>query len=128
MKSDLIMLTVDMRFLEERTDQAIQLLVSVSGRIEAKSGSKDCFIMRDSTSKTQVRYSEAWESEEAFRRHLLSEEFRRVLFVMEMCCKEPLVTIGNFSGRTGLAYLQQICEWQDSGAPSLADKPREKTA
>jgi hypothetical protein len=29
---------------------------------------------------------------------------------MDMCCEEPQVVIGNLSGRSGIAYLQELRE------------------
>jgi quinol monooxygenase YgiN len=115
MKSDVVTLTIDMRFPPESIDQAIQLLVSGSGRIEAKPGCGESLIARDSVEENRVRYSETWATDAALQRHLQSEEFRRVLFAMDMCCEEPQVAIGNFAGHTGLLYLQQLCDRQKTG-------------
>jgi len=115
MKSDVVTLTIDMRFAAENINQAVQLLVSGSGRIEAKPGCMDCLVSRDSISESRVRYSETWNPESAFLRHLQSEEFRRVLFAMDMCSEEPQVAIGKFAGHTGLVYLQQLCDRQGAG-------------
>ena len=40
----------------------------------------------------------------------VSEEVHRGLITMEMCCEEPEVEIGNFSGHSGLTYLQQLSD------------------
>ena len=44
----------------------------------------------------------------AFRKHLRSEEFRRVLMAMDMCCEEPKVLVGNLSGGSGMDYLREL--------------------
>lgn len=115
MKSNVVSLSIDMRLAPERIDQAIQLLVSVGGRIEANPGCTDCLVSRDSILNDRVRYSESWISEDAFHRHLKSEEFRHVLYAMDMCREEPQVVIGNFAGHTGLVYLQKLCDRQGAG-------------
>ena len=51
---------------------------------------------------------EEWESAEAFRRHIRSEEFRRVLVAVDMCCEEPQIVIGNLSGHSGMEYLRKL--------------------
>lgn len=115
MKSDVVTLSIDMRFAPEKIGQAIQLLVSVGGRIEAKPGCLDCLVSRDSISENRMRYSESWASEPPLLRHLQSDEFQRVLLAMDMCCEEPQVAIGNFSGQTGLLYLQELCVRREAG-------------
>lgn len=115
MKADGITLTVNMHFATERIDQAIQLLVSVGGRVEAKPGCQTFSVSRDAVDGDCVHYKETWTTETAFQRHLQSEEFQRVLVTMDMCSEEPQVAIGNFDGHTGLSYLQQLCDRQDVG-------------
>lgn len=115
MKSDVVTLTLDLFFPAEGIGEAIPLLASGCGRIEAKSGCLDSMVARDTLEESRVRYTETWTSEEMFLRHLRSEEFRRVLLVMDMCSEEPGVSIGNFTGHTGLLYLQQLCDRQGAG-------------
>ncbi len=115
MKTDAVTLTIDMRFDPGKAGQAIELLTFGSGRIEAKTGCRECLVTRDAAEGNRVRYSESWASESAFQRHLQSEEFRLVLVAMELCREEPEVVVGNFSGHVGLVYLQQLCARQGAG-------------
>ena len=58
-----------------------------------------------------VHYLEEWESAEALsRRHVRSEEFRRVLIAMDLCCEEPRIVTGNLSGHIGMEYLRKLRE------------------
>ena len=74
----------------------------------AKSGCQAWTVARDASDPNRVRYSEIWHSESAFQKHAQSDDFRRVLVAMDMCCGEPRVVIGNLSGRSGMAYLQEL--------------------
>jgi quinol monooxygenase YgiN len=60
-----------------------------------------------------VHYVEEWDSAEAFRQHLQSEEFRRVLIALDLCCEEPRIMVGNLSGEIGMAYLRKLREEGD---------------
>jgi quinol monooxygenase YgiN len=115
MKSDVVTLSIDLRFTEENAAQAIQLLVAGCGRTEAKPGCQQCRVCKDTVKGNRVRYTESWNTQADFDRHLQSEEFRRVLVALDMCCEEPEVAVGNFSGHTGLLHLQQMRERCDSG-------------
>lgn len=110
MKSDVVTLTIDLHFTAENAAQAIQLLRSGCGRTEAKPGCQQCRVSKDTVEGNRVRYTEIWNTQAGFDRHLQSEEFRRVLVALDMCCEEPEVAVGNFSGHTGLLHLQQMCE------------------
>jgi quinol monooxygenase YgiN len=97
-----------MRFAASEVDPAVRLLLSTVGRTEAKEECRSCSVARDAIERGQIRYNEVWDSESAFGRHVGSEEFRRVLVAMDMCCEEPSVTFGTFSGRTGIAQLRSL--------------------
>ena len=104
-----------MRFNPRDAEQALGLLKSVVGPTEAAPGCQDCFVARDALEETHVRYSEAWESDAAFSKHLRSEEFRRVLVAIDLCREKPQVLIGGLSGRRGMAYLQELVTKQGRG-------------
>jgi quinol monooxygenase YgiN len=97
-----------MRFSPADANSAVQLLLSAVGRTEAELGCQACTVARDAADENRVRYSETWDSEAAFQRHVQSEEFRRVLVAMDMCCEEPQVVVGNLSGQRGMTHLQEL--------------------
>ena len=100
--------SVNMHFLRADLDSALRLLHSVVGVTEAAFGCRACTVIQDATDETQVHYSEVWDSRDAFHDHVKSEEFRRVLLAMDMCCEEPEVYVANLSGRKGLAHLRAL--------------------
>ncbi|MDF7799689.1 antibiotic biosynthesis monooxygenase [Pontiellaceae bacterium B1224] len=120
MKSEVVTLSIDLHFTAENAPQAIQLLISGCGKTEAKPGCQQCRVTKDTVKGNRVRYTEAWNTQADFDRHLQSEEFRRVLVALDMCSEEPEVSVGNFSGHTGLRYLQNLCDRIDSEQPGAA--------
>jgi quinol monooxygenase YgiN len=76
---------LSMRFSPGDVERAIKMLLSSVGATEAKRGCLTCSVARDTTDEDLVRYSEMWDSEPEFQRHVQSEEFRRVLLAMDMC-------------------------------------------
>lgn len=112
-ESSFVTCFIDMRFLPEHLAQAVQLLLSTVGRTEVLPECRSCTVARDASEEGMVHYSETWDSEAAFRQHLKSEIFRRVLTAMDMCREEPQVTVGNLSGHTGVAHLRAIRDRHD---------------
>jgi quinol monooxygenase YgiN len=106
----LVTCSIDMRFTPQDVDDAVQLLLSVSGSIQAKRGCHACRVWIDAADAGVIHYSEEWESREAFHRNVRSEEFRRVLISVDMGCEEPQIVIGNLSGQGAMAYLLQLRE------------------
>jgi quinol monooxygenase YgiN len=105
-----VTMSIAMRFAPANMDPARQLLLSGIECTQAKPDCHECMVALDATDHSQVHYHEAWQTEAAFHRHIQSPEFRRVLAAMDMCCEEPSVTIGNLSGRSGIAHLQALYE------------------
>jgi len=102
--------SIDMRFPSRAVDHAVRLLLSVKGNIQAKRGCRACGVGMEADDSGLVHYREEWESAEAFRQHVRSEEFRRVLIAMDMCCEEPRIVVGNLSGHIGMAHLRTLRE------------------
>ena len=105
-----------MCFSPDDLECGLNLLLSSVGFTEANQGCQGCSVARDVVDANLIHYEETWASEAGFQRHVRSEEFRRVLLTMDMCCEEPQVTVGTLSGRRGIAYLQELCEGQSGGA------------
>jgi quinol monooxygenase YgiN len=102
--------SIDMRFGSKDLDHAVQLLLSVKENIQAKHGCRECRIGMDAADAGLVHYLEEWESAELFQKHVRSEEFRRVLIAMDLCCEEPRVVTGDLSGHIGMEYLRKLRE------------------
>ena len=110
--------SIEFQLAPGELESAVQLLLSVVGHTEAKPGCRSCSVARDAGREGRVRYEETWSSEASFHQHVRSEEFRRVLVAMDMCCEEPQVVIGNLSGRSGLDCLRELREAEE-GQPGL---------
>lgn len=115
-KMDVVVVTcsVDMHFSLKDVAVAVPLLLSGVSRTEAKAGCLACSVARDAVDPARVRYSETWSNETAFRRHVQSQDFQRVLAAMDLCCEEPQVVVGNLAGHRGIAYLQHLRDHQET--------------
>ena len=99
--------SIDMRFESKDMEHAVQLLLSVRRNIQAKRGCRACEVGMDAADAGLVHYLEEWESAEDFHQHVRSEEFRRVLIAVDLCCEEPKIVVGNLSGHTGMEHSAQ---------------------
>jgi quinol monooxygenase YgiN len=97
-----------MRFGVRQLPQAVDLLSSVIDRTCSKPKCRSCRVERDVTDETLIHYTETWDSDDAFQRHLHSPEFWRVLLTMDLCCEEPEISIGDLSNRQGMDVLREL--------------------
>lgn len=105
---DLKMCSITMHYSPEKLDAAAKLLFSVVGQIEVKPGCRRCLVGRCMGEDCCIAYQEMWDSEKAFRRHIRSEEFQRVLAAMDLCDQEPGVMIGTLTGNCGIEFLRKL--------------------
>ena len=102
--------SIDMRFDPKDVNHAIRMLLSVRGSIQAKRGCRACEVGMEASEPGLVHYREEWETEDVFQQHVQSEEFRRVLIALDLCCEEPRIVVGNLSGHSGMEYLRKLLE------------------
>ena len=100
--------SIDMHFPRADLDEAMRLLHSVVGVTEARQGCRACTVIQDAVDDSRVLYSEVWDSRNRFHEHVRTDEFRRVLLAMDMCCEQPQVFVENLAGRRGLAHLRTL--------------------
>jgi quinol monooxygenase YgiN len=111
---------IDMRFASKDVDHGVLLLLSVKESIAAKHGCLACKVGMDAADAGLVHYLEEWESAELFHKHVRSEEFRRVLIAVDLCCEEPRIMTGDLSGHLGMDYLRKLREREEDGKIKIA--------
>ena len=102
--------SIDMCFPAGSVEHALRLLLSVKGEILTKRGCRACDVSTEAADAGVVHYREEWESEAAFREHVRSEEFRRVLIALDLSSEEPRIVVGDLSGHGGMEYLRELRE------------------
>lgn len=113
--------SIAMRFDAANLPRALELLLSACGPTQAKRGCRFCRVEREATGEGLVRYSEEWDSDEAFQRHLRSDEFWRVLVAVDLCSEEPEVAIGDLVAQYGLEALRRLRDGPSARGESRGD-------
>ena len=57
--------------------------------------------------KNILQLEEMWRSEEELERHLRSDEYRKVLLVLEMALKQPEIRFDTISSSTGIETIKK---------------------
>jgi quinol monooxygenase YgiN len=99
--------TVRMAIPSQKRDEALQILKLVAGRCKVYSGSLGCHIYQDAEEDNVLIFEEMWRSEEDLEHHLRSEEYRKVLMVMEMALKHPEVRFNRVTSSTGMETIEK---------------------
>ena len=91
----------------ENQDEAFAILYSMAQRIRVESGCVSCRVYQNAHEDRALLFEEIWMNEERLKRHIRSDEYRNVLFVMEMAMEKPEIRFETVSHVTGMETIEQ---------------------
>ena len=103
----MILSTLRMTILSKKRGEALRILRSVAEQCRVHSGCLGCHIYEDVQEDNVLMFEEMWRSEEDLNHHLRSEEYRKVLLVMEMAFKQPEIRFNTISSSTGIETIER---------------------
>ena len=96
-----------MEFTPDKVDEALQILRSIVEPTRAEVGCIDCSVYQDTEMENQILFIQKWRSEEFLQRHLRSEEYQKVLLVMEMALAPPEIVFDTISSTSGVETIEK---------------------
>jgi quinol monooxygenase YgiN len=103
----MIQATLRMDFAPQKIDEALQILCSLIERTRAEAGCIDCSVYKGTERDSMVIFEEKWVSDEVLRRHLRSEDFQKVLLVVEMAVAPPEIRFDTITGSRGRETIEE---------------------
>jgi quinol monooxygenase YgiN len=104
----MILATLRMAVPLEKRVEALRILKSMVARNQARP--EDCIFCRiceDALEDNILQFEEMWRSEEELERHLRSDEYRKVLLVLEMALKQPEIRFETISSSKGIETIEK---------------------
>lgn len=99
--------TIRMTVPAERRDGVLAVLSSVASWCRIEPGCIACRVYQDAEVESAIMLEQHWESREDLERHLRSEEFRKVLVVVEMSLEPPEIRFEEISSSTGIEAIEK---------------------
>ena len=103
----MILATIRMKISPEKRGEALKILRSTVEGNRILPGCLSCRIYEDIEEDNVLMYEEMWESEEELKQHLRSDEYHKVLLVMEMALDHPVVEFKTLSSSTGIETIEK---------------------
>lgn len=97
-----------MDFAPQVCDEAAAALRSLVGPVRAEPGCSATRLLRGTEEGCGLTWVEEWRSLEDFERHLRAAAFRRILAVIELAARRPVVEIDDVSSRRGFELVEEI--------------------
>jgi len=98
----MILATLRMAIPAQKRGEALKILKSMVARNRVQPDCEFCRICEDLLEDDVLQFEEMWRSEEEFERHLRSDNYHKVLLVLEMALKQPEIRFDTISSSTGI--------------------------
>jgi quinol monooxygenase YgiN len=107
---EMIHMSLKMDFTPGKVEEALQILRSIVEPTRAEVGCIDCSVYKDMAHENQILFIQKWRSEEFLQRHLRSEEYQKVLLVMEMAVAPPEIVFETIASTSGVETIEKARE------------------
>ncbi len=94
-------------------NEIIEVLYSVKGPTEGKSGCISCFIHQEVNNKNLITYEERWENQDQLNNHICSDLYRKILAVIDMSSQPPAVKFSTVSSISGMELIKTALGYCD---------------
>jgi len=93
--------------LPQKRDEALKILKSAAAQCRVWPSCLGCHIYEDVQEDNVLMFEQSWRSQEDLERHLRSDEYYKVLLVMEMALKQPDIRFDIICGSTGIETVEK---------------------
>jgi quinol monooxygenase YgiN len=106
----MVLATLRMTFSAKKVGEALTILRSMAEQSRVQPGCLSCQIYRNGQEDNVLMFEQRWSSEADMERHLQSDEYRRVLLVLEMAIKQPEIRFDTIMSSTGIETIEKARE------------------
>lgn len=96
-----------MAILPQKRDEALKILRLTAEECGIQPSCLSCRIYEDVQEHGVLMFEERWRSQEDLEQHLRSDEYYKVLLVMEMALEQPDIKFDTISGSTGIETVEK---------------------
>ena len=103
----MILATLRMAIPLQKRGEALKILKSMVARNKTQPDCVFCRICEDALEDNVIQFEEMWRSEEELERHLRSDQYHKLLLVMEMALKHPEVRFDTVTSSRGIETIEK---------------------
>jgi quinol monooxygenase YgiN len=103
----MVLVTIRMVAHRKKHGEALKILKSTAEWSRIKPGCISSRIYEDAQQDNVIMFEEIWRSEEALACHLRSDDYQKVLLVLEMAVKQPEIRFDTISSSTGIETVEK---------------------
>ena len=103
----MVLATVRLMIPPQKHDEALKILKSAAAQCGLTPSCLSSRIYQDAQEHNVLMFEERWRSREDLERHLRSDEYYKVLLVIEMALKRPEIRFETISESTGIETVEK---------------------
>ena len=104
-KTDLIRSSIRLKIPLKKQSEALDIMESVREQTQFESSCHHVRIYRETHESETIMIEEVWTNEEDLKRHLKSDAYRRILFVIEMAAADPEIRFDKIVQSSGIETI-----------------------
>ncbi len=99
--------SIKMELKSEKRTEAIQVLCSIAERTRSKAGCLGCAIFQSIEHGDEILFEQFWRNDDDLLSHLRSEDYQKLLLIIEMSSKKPEVQFNTITNMTGMETIER---------------------
>ena len=103
----MILATIRVMVSARKIDEALRILRSVTEQSKVQPGCLACQVYRGGEEDNYLMLEQLWDTEANLEHHLQSDQYQKVLLVMEMAIKKPEIRFDTISLSTGIETIER---------------------
>ncbi len=109
----MVIATIQIFADSDNINEIIEVLSSVKGPTEGKSGCISCLIHKEVNNENRITYEEKWENQEQLNNHICSDLYRKILAAIDMSSQPPAVKFSTISSTEGMELIKTALGYCD---------------
>ena len=103
----MVLATIRMMIPPKKHGEALRILKSIAEQNRVQRGCLSCRIYKDAEEESVLVFEEMWKSEEELKSHLRSEEYGKLLLVVEMALQNPEIRFRMITRQSGFETIEK---------------------
>jgi quinol monooxygenase YgiN len=93
---------------QERRNEILRTLRPLLGPTRVRQGCLDCRLYQDTEDENTYLFIQAWQSQATLESFIDSEEYRKILAVMDLAAQAPEVEFHTVSRTAGMEFVRTV--------------------
>jgi quinol monooxygenase YgiN len=106
----MVLATIRMMFSSKRVGEALRILRSMAEQSRVQPGCLSSQVYRNGQEDNVLMFEQQWSNEADLERYLRSDDYQKVLLLLEMAMKEPEIRFDTILSSKGIETIEKARE------------------